>query len=94
MDATLAGPDDNIIVQHIRDAAKKAVIDDPTIPRVQGCPRHITVLRRWSTTLTDDFRRKNPSRVAKDASLKQHMSGMETQMHLMQTQIQSLTSKV
>ena len=45
-DVTVAGPDDNILVQHIREAAEKAVIDDPTIPRVHGVPRHITVLQK------------------------------------------------
>ena len=32
MDHTVADPEGNIIVQHIREAAKRAVIGDPTTP--------------------------------------------------------------
>jgi hypothetical protein len=93
-DHSVADPEDNIIVQRIREAAKKAAIEDPTIPVVPGVPRHITVLRKWSSTLTDDFRHKNPSRVATEASMKRQMGGMQTQMQELQTQVQTLTSKV
>ena len=94
MDNSVAGPEDNITVQHTREAAETVVIDNPYIPQVHGVLCHLTVLRKWSSTLTDDFRRKNPSRVATEASMKRQMGGMKTQMHEFQTQLQTLASEV
>lgn len=67
----------NAIVTSIRQAAKDAKIDDPTVPRTQGpTPRWLTVLEYWSSSLDKRFKEMNPDRVQNDASLTQQVAGL------------------
>lgn len=51
------------IVTSVRQAAKDAKIDDPTVPLTQGLtPRWRTVLEYWSSTLDKRFKELNPDR--------------------------------
>ena len=74
------GPDNNAIMIAIREAAKRAKIEDPTIAEIPNVPRYIVVLRGWSRQVTDAHRRNNPDRVAQSASLSQHLAGYQTQL--------------
>ena len=54
------GPDNNVIMIAIREAAKIAKIEDPTIAEIPNVPRYIVVLRGWSRLVSAAHRRNNP----------------------------------
>ena len=52
------------VVTEIHKSAKEASIDDPMVP-VAGGPRHVEVLRNWSSKVLNDFHVKNNERVSR-----------------------------
>lgn len=80
------GPDNNAIMIAIREAAKRAKIDDPTIAEIPNVPRYIVVLRGWSRQVTAAHRRNNPDSVAQSALHTEHLVGFQTQLvHILGT---------
>jgi hypothetical protein len=50
---------DNVIVVKIREATKRAAIDDSSVPNHTKGPQWHTVLTHWSSKIACDFKERN-----------------------------------
>ncbi len=73
---------DNSIVSRIKNAARYAKIDDPSVPMTAEGPRWNAVLRDWSCRIESHVKSKNTEMVpAENASLSQQLSGALSIVH-------------
>lgn len=85
---------DNSIIVKIDEAAKKANIDDSSVPQGVG-PRHKLVLMSWSKKIEEDFKSKNQQRpVQDDPSMANQVSALGAQMQANNKKIDNMAGQV
>ena len=83
---------DNDIVSRIKNAARDAQIDDPSVPMTAEGPRWNAVLREWSCRIEAHVKSKNTEMVpAENASLSQQLSGALSIIHRLEKKIDRMS---
>jgi hypothetical protein len=83
---------DNSIVSRIKNAARDAKIDDPSVPTTAEGPRWNAVLRDWSCRIEAHVKSKNTEMVpAENASLSQQLSGALSIVHRLEKKVDRMS---